>query len=110
METVSSVSMSSGVAPPPQGLKRKLDSVVGPLGSSPPEPGQVLQEEDTSKKFKIRVRISSAVGRRFYLSGLSLQALPNNVCVCVHVLVCVCEPFQAPLRTEAAPLWTLCLD
>uniref|UniRef100_A0AAZ3RI54 Transcription initiation factor TFIID subunit 2 n=1 Tax=Oncorhynchus tshawytscha TaxID=74940 RepID=A0AAZ3RI54_ONCTS len=57
--TVSSVSMSSGVAPPPQGLKRKLDSVVGPLGSSSPEPGQVLQEEDTSKKFKIRVRISS---------------------------------------------------
>ncbi|XP_038851137.1 transcription initiation factor TFIID subunit 2 [Salvelinus fontinalis] len=54
METVSSVSMSSGVAPPPQGLKRKLDSVVGPLGSSPPEPGQVLQEEDSSKKFKIR--------------------------------------------------------
>lgn len=43
-----------GVGQPPQGLKRKADT---PLGS-PPEPGQVLQQQDDDgrgARFKIRV-------------------------------------------------------
>lgn len=44
-----------GVGQPPQGLKRKADT---PLGS-PPEPGQVLQQQDDDgrgARYKIRVR------------------------------------------------------
>lgn len=44
-----------GVGQPPQGLKRKAET---PLGS-PPEPGQVLQQQDDDARtgrFKIRVR------------------------------------------------------
>lgn len=44
-----------GVGQPPQGLKRKAET---PLGS-PPEPGQVLQQQDDDTRtgrFKIRVR------------------------------------------------------
>lgn len=43
-----------GVGQPPQGLKRKVET---PLGS-PPEPGQVLQQQDDdgrAGRFKIRV-------------------------------------------------------
>lgn len=44
-----------GVGQPPQGLKRKAET---PLGS-PPEPGQVLQQQDDDARggrFKIRVK------------------------------------------------------
>lgn len=43
-----------GVGQPPQGLKRKVET---PLGS-PPEPGQVLQQQDDDGRggrYKIRV-------------------------------------------------------
>lgn len=43
-----------GVGQPPQGLKRKVET---PLGS-PPEPGQVLQQQDDEGRggrYKIRV-------------------------------------------------------
>lgn len=46
-----------GVGQPPQGLKRKAET---PLGS-PPEPGQVLQQQDDDgrgARFKIRVTVS----------------------------------------------------
>jgi len=45
-----------GVGQPPQGLKRKAET---PLGS-PPEPGQVLQQQDDDgrgARYKIRVRL-----------------------------------------------------
>lgn len=45
-----------GVGQPPQGLKRKAET---PLGS-PPEPGQVLQQQDDDGRggrYKIRVRL-----------------------------------------------------
>lgn len=50
-----------GVGQPPQGLKRKAET---PLGS-PPEPGQVLQQQDDDARtgrFKIRVRGSLLPG------------------------------------------------
>lgn len=51
-----------GVGQPPQGLKRKAET---PLGS-PPEPGQVLQQQDDDARtgrFKIRVRGGLVAGQ-----------------------------------------------
>lgn len=56
-----------GVGQPPQGLKRKADT---PLGS-PPEPGQILQQQDDDARGgRYKIRVTDCSGVTFDLSFL----------------------------------------
>lgn len=69
-----------GVGQPPQGLKRKAET---PLGS-PPEPGQVLQQQDDDGRggrYKIRVNDWTL------LKNVSLYHINNYAIVCLTSLV-----------------------
>lgn len=71
-----------GVGQPPQGLKRKVET---PLGS-PPEPGQVLQQQDDegrAGRYKIRVTLTGWT----LLKNVSLYHINNYAIVGLTSLV-----------------------
>lgn len=55
-----------GVGQPPQGLKRKVET---PLGS-PPEPGQILQQqEDDGRPGRYKIRVKECTLVKDYFKG-----------------------------------------